>query len=278
MHQEKHSPEQDCDAQRKTGVSSCNANLQRGFLETKDTEGRGKTETIQIPLCSASIHSVHSIMPWDASVSIGPGISLFSLQPTCSREKRILLTDTKSFPGFVAQITKYPRGAGWVQHVHTHPALSPPLLPCRSRHTTGAEVQDHHRDNSRGAVGALLLPLGRLGDQLHPQGTAATPLALQGAPSESNLNPFPITPFPKHPACICHFCAAHQTPQTASLPFPISFWVNACPQRNVPQKNPVMGKKKNLPASLLLLHPLFPFHLLCNDTSSSSSSLPCSLH
>lgn len=259
MHQEKHSPEQDCDAQRKTGVSSCNANLQRGFLETKDTEGRGKTETIQIPLCSPSIHSVHSIMQWDASVSIGPGISLFSLQPTWNGETRILLTDTKSFPVFVAQITKYPRGAGWVQHVHTHPALSPPLLPCRPRHTTGAEVQDHHRDNSRGAVGALLLPLGRLGDQLHPQGTAATPLALQGAPSESNLNPFPITPFPKHPACVCHFCAAHQTPQTASLHFPINFCVKTCiSSKKCPSKKSSDGEK-NLPASLLFVPPSFSF-------------------
>lgn len=92
VHQEKHSPDQDYDAQRKTGVSSCNASFLKGFLETKD---RGKPETIQTPLCNSIIHSVRTIGQWDGSVSIGPGISLFFLQPTWSGEKGILLTVTK---------------------------------------------------------------------------------------------------------------------------------------------------------------------------------------
>lgn len=183
MSQEKHSPDQDCDAQRKTGVSSCNASFQKGFLETKDTEGREKPETIQIPLCNPIIHSVHTIVQWDASVSIGAGISLFSFQPMWSREKGILSSYQK-FPWFCCPDNKIPPGSRVGATACAHPPHSAhhPLLPSRPGHTTGAEVQDHHRDDSRGAVGALLLPLRRLGDQLHSQGTAATPMALQGAP------------------------------------------------------------------------------------------------
>lgn len=107
------------------------------------------------------------------------------LPPTQRGDKETLLTATTRFPIFVAQITKQPQGAGWGPAAPTHlshPAHHP-LLPSRPRHTTGAEVQDHHRDNGGGAVGALLLPLRRLGDQLHPQGTAATCTALRGTPS-----------------------------------------------------------------------------------------------
>ena len=49
VYQEICSPDWERDAQRKTGVSSCNGDLQKGSFKTKDTEGRGKTETIQTP-------------------------------------------------------------------------------------------------------------------------------------------------------------------------------------------------------------------------------------
>lgn len=265
MHQEKQSPDQDCDAQRKTGVSSCNASFQKGFLETKDTEGREKSETIQTPLCNPIICSVDTIVEWDASVSIGPGISLFSPQPTWSRGKGILLSYQK-FPCFCCPDNKIPTGSRVGTRACAHPPCSAhhPLLPSRPRHSTGAEVQDHHRDDSRGAVGALLLPLRWLGDQLHSQGTAATLVALQGTPrhpeSTQILNEFPITPFPKYPACVCHLCAAHHTPpDTASLHFPNSFCVNPYrPSKKCPPKKSSDGKK-TLPALLRLVAPSFSF-------------------
>lgn len=47
---------------------------------------------------------------------------------------------------------------------------SPALLCSRSLHASRAAVQDHHRDHRGGAVGTLLLPLRRVGDQLHSEG------------------------------------------------------------------------------------------------------------
>lgn len=233
VHQEKHSPDQDPDAKRKTGVSSCTAKLQEGFLETKDTEGRGNPEAIQAPLCNPITHSVHTTVQWDASVSVGPGLSLFSLQPTWSGDKGILLTVTKRFPVFVAQMTKHPQGAGWglTACACAHPPRSAhhPLLPSRPRHAAGAEVQDHHRDDGRGAVGALLLPLRRLGDQLHSQGTAAALLALRGClESTEGVHPESVSkyPLPKIPSlCLPFVCCTSASPNIASLHFPVSFCV-----------------------------------------------------
>lgn len=284
MPQEKHSPDQDCDAQRKTGVSSCNASFQKGFSETKDTEGREKPENIQTPLCNPTIHSVHIIVQWDASVSIGhtmvsqERISLFSLQPAWSREKGILLTVTKSFPVFVAQITKYPEGAGWVQqHVHTHPALlitlcslpdlaTPQGLKFKTITETTAEVQwepfSFPFDGWEiSFIPKVLLP--------HPWHCRVHPGTLK-APSEWILNQFQITPFPKYPACVCHLGAAHQpAPDTASLRFLISFCVKLyMSSKKHPPKNPMMGKKPFQPCCLFFLSISFAMTL-------SPPPLPC---
>lgn len=76
--------------------------------------------------------------------------------------------------------------------------------------------------------------------------------------------------------CVLHITLPQTLPACIS---PIVFVsTHTGPQRNVPQKNPVMGKKPFQPCCVLL-HPLFRFYLFCNDSfSSSSSSLPCSLH
>lgn len=47
---------------------------------------------------------------------------------------------------------------------------SPTLLCSRSLHSSRATLQDHHRDHRGGAVGALLILLRWVGDQLHSKG------------------------------------------------------------------------------------------------------------
>lgn len=48
--------------------------------------------------------------------------------------------------------------------------MVPTLLCSRSLHSSRAAVQDHHRDHRGGAVGALLILLRRVGDQLYSKG------------------------------------------------------------------------------------------------------------
>lgn len=146
----------------------------------KIQRARGKRKLPRHPFCNPLSHSVHLVMLWDALASSSPGISLFSLQPAQSVDKGTLLTATKRFPIFIAQLKNSHRE--WGGGSSALPSAHHPLLPSRPRHTAGAEVQDHHRDDSRGAVGALLLPLRRLGDQLYPQGTAAACMASRGTP------------------------------------------------------------------------------------------------
>jgi len=179
----------------------------------------GKHKLSRHPFGNPIARSVRTLTQWDALVSSSSGISLFSLQPT--------------------QITKWPQGAGWGLAAPAHLARSSHylLLPSRPCHTAGAEVQDHHGDNGGGAVGALLLPLRWLGDQLHPQGIGAAHMALRGTPSHPKSTEsrsyisFHLAPSKKNTTrsffviCVLHIRQI-QTPQppTASLRFLSSPW------------------------------------------------------
>lgn len=57
--------------------------------------------------------------------------------------------------------------------------LPPTLLCSRCLHSSRATVQDDHRDHRGGAVGALLIPLRWVGDQLHSKGNTQLPARLK---------------------------------------------------------------------------------------------------
>lgn len=155
---------------------NCSGNLQ------KDTEGRGKQKYPDTPFATPPLSLFAQSRSW---MLWRPAAQAFHFPPSNPPRARTEGLSYQELPIFTAQITTSAQGVGWGLAAHAHPSHSAhhSLLSSRPRYASGAEVQDDHRDDGGGAVGALLLPLRWLGDQLHPEGTAIARRALWGTPA-----------------------------------------------------------------------------------------------